>query len=47
MPTPIQLLTLSFLFEPSHEANPVVPAGCGIGAENLPEATDPVAELGL
>lgn len=37
----------SFLFVPSHKANPVVPAGCGMGVENLTEATDPVAELGL
>ena len=47
MTAPIQLPMLSFLFVPSHEANPVVPAGCGIGVENLSEATDPVAELGL
>lgn len=47
MRAPMQLPTLSFLFVPSHKANPVIPAGCGIRVENLPEATDPVAELGL
>lgn len=42
-----ELPTLSFLFVPFHKGNPVVPAGCGTGVENSPEATDPVAELGL
>lgn len=47
MTAAIQLSTLLFHFVPSHEANLIVPAGCGTGAENLPEATDPVAELRL
>lgn len=42
-----ELPTLSFLFVPFHKGNPVVPAGCGTGVENSPEATDPVAALGL
>lgn len=47
MAATIQLSMLSFQFVPSHQANLLVPAGCGIGAGNLPEATDPVAELRL